>query len=47
MVWLDGYREGKNGRRKRDDGIAEAGIERALNDAELTTKSVLEVLREL
>jgi hypothetical protein len=47
MTWLDGYREGKNGRRKRDDDIVEAGIEKALNDAEQATKRIPEVLEEL
>jgi len=47
MAWLDGYAEGKSGRRKRDDEIVEAGIEKALNDAELATKRVLEVLEKL
>jgi hypothetical protein len=36
MAWLDGYAEGKNGHRKRDDEIVEAGIEKALKDAELS-----------
>jgi hypothetical protein len=47
MAWLDGYREGKNGRRKRDDEVVEAGIEKALNDAELATKRIPEVLEKL
>jgi hypothetical protein len=46
-AWLDGYREGKDGRRKQDDEIVEAGIEKAINDAELATKRVLEVLEKL
>jgi hypothetical protein len=47
MAWLDGYREGKHGRRKRDNKIVEAGIEKAINDAELATKRVPEVLEEI
>jgi hypothetical protein len=47
MAWLDGYTEGKNGRRKQDDEIVEAGIQKALNDADLATKRVPEVLEEL
>jgi hypothetical protein len=47
MAWLDGYREGTNGRRKRDDEIVEAGIKKALNDAELSTKTVIEVLEKI
>jgi len=47
MAWLDGYAEGKNGRRKRDDKIVEAGFQKALNDAELATKRVAEVMEEL
>lgn len=47
MAWLDGYREGKNGRRKRDEDIVEAGIEKALNDAEQATKRIPEVLEKL
>jgi hypothetical protein len=47
MAWLDGYTEGKNGRRKRDDEIVEAGIKKALKDAELATKRIPEVLDEI
>jgi hypothetical protein len=47
MAWLDGYTEGKNGRRKRDDEIVEAGIEKAINDAKQATETVLEVLEKL
>ena len=47
MAWLDGYAEGRKGRRKRDDDIIEAGIGKALNDAELATKRVPEVLDEI
>ena len=47
MAWLDGDAEGRKGRRKRDDDIIEAGIGKALNDAELATKRVPEVLDEI
>src|SRR5262245_28118814 len=40
-------RRGKMVGRKRDDEIVEAGIEKALNDSELATKRVLEVLEKL
>jgi hypothetical protein len=47
IAWLDGYAEGRQDRRKRDDDIIEAGIGKALNDAELATKRVPEVLEDL
>ena len=47
MAWLDGYREGRNGHRKEEDKIVEAGIAKALNDARLTKDRILNLLEKI